>query len=140
MGVMEEFIGRSAFAAHMGIRVTEFGDGGAKAEMTVRPEHLNSFGSLHGAALFALADETFAVACNTRGQVSMAIQITVSYFRAVREGLLTAWAREVSSNPKLGTYLIEVTDAEKKPVALFQGTAYRKKETVEDMIRHPSGH
>lgn len=132
--VMDRFIERSRYAKFLGIRVTEHGDGTAKAEMDIREEHLNSFGTVHGAALFSLADEAFAVACNSRGQVAMAIQISISFFRAVTEGPLTAVAKEASFNPKLGTYLIDILDKDGQRIALFQGTAYRKKETVEDLV------
>lgn len=134
-GAMDRFIELSHFAKHMGIRVTEHGEGTAKAVMDVRKEHLNSFGTVHGAALFSLADEAFAVACNSRGQVAMAIQVSISFFKSVTEGPLTAVVTEASVNPKLGTYLIDILDREGRRVALFQGTAYRKKETVEELVK-----
>lgn len=132
---MELFIERSRFAKWMGIRITEQGEGSAKAVLDIRKEHLNSFGTVHGAVLFALADEAFAVACNSRGQIAMAIQITISYFQSVSEGPLTAVAAEASVNHKLGTYLIDIFDKNNEKIAHFQGMAYRKKETVEDLVR-----
>lgn len=131
---MELFIERSHFAKHMGIRITEHGEGRAKAVMEIRDEHRNSFGTVHGAALFALADEAFAVACNSRGQVAMAIQISITYMKAAREGTLSAEAQEVSVDPKLGTYRIDVLDGDRNLVAVFQGLCYRKKETVEELL------
>jgi acyl-CoA thioesterase len=131
---MELFIERSHFAKHMGIRIAEHGEGRAKAVMEIRDEHRNSFGTVHGAALFALADEAFAVACNSRGQVAMAIQISITYMKAAREGTLSAEAQEVSVDPKLGTYRIDVLDGDRNLVAVFQGLCYRKKETVEELL------
>jgi acyl-CoA thioesterase len=132
--IMEKFISRSEYAKLLGIRVTSHGEGRATAELDVKKEHLNSFGTVHGAVYFSLADEAFAVACNSRGQVAMAVQASISFFRPVTGGRLTAVAKEADVNPKLGTYLIDVLDGDGRPAALFQGTAYRKKETVAQLV------
>lgn len=50
-------------------------------------------------------------------------------------GTLVAEAREVALNPKLGSYTINITDAENVLVAVFQGLAYRKNESVEAALR-----
>lgn len=131
---LDVFIDRSNFAKTLGIRIRKYGEGTAEAVMEVGKEHLNGFGTVHGAAIFALADEAFAVACNSRGQVSMAVQISISYLKAASGGELTATAREISSGPKLGNYQIEIVDGGKNLVAVFQGLCYRKKEAVESFL------
>ena len=50
--------------------------------------------------------------------------------KAVQEGVLFAEAKEVSINPKLATYTINVTDAGNDLVAIFQGMVYRKKDAI----------
>jgi len=47
---------------------------------------------------------------------------------------LSAEAREVSRNPKLATYLIEVSDDTGSLLGLFQGTVYRKSARIEEVI------
>jgi acyl-CoA thioesterase len=48
--------------------------------------------------------------------------------------VLIAEGREVSINPKLATYLIDVKDEAGNAIALFQGTVYRKKESIAEML------
>jgi acyl-CoA thioesterase len=52
--------------------------------------------------------------------------------KSARTGTLWAEAREISKNPKLGTYTVEVKDDQGDLVALFQGMAYRKSEKIPD--------
>ena len=61
--------------------------------------------------------------------------MSISYFKAVRSGTLTAEAEEVSLNPRLATYLIRVEDEKGDAIALFQGTVYRKKDRLGDLPR-----
>jgi acyl-CoA thioesterase len=129
---MKQFIERDLFARHLGIEVVEHGAGRARARMEIGPHHLNSAGILHGGAVFSLADAVFSVASNSHGTLAVAINVSISYFKALRSGTIFATAEEVSINPKLGTYLIRVEDEAGGAIALFQGTVYRKKERLAD--------
>jgi acyl-CoA thioesterase len=53
----------------------------------------------------------------------------------VTGGTLTAGAEEVSINPRLATYLITVNDEAGNKIALFQGTVYRKKDSIADLVK-----
>jgi len=64
----------------------------------------------------------------------MAINVSISFFKAVKTGTLIAEGREVSFNPKLATYMIDVKDEADNAVALFQGTVYRKKDALADIL------
>ena len=121
-----EFFERDRFARENGIRVVEVRAGFGRAEMTVEPRHLNSAGILQGGALFTLADLAFALACNSHGVVAVGCQVDVTWFKAVRSGLLTATAEEVSRTHKLSTCLVRVTGEDGEMVALFKGIAYIK--------------
>lgn len=120
------FFKRDRFAAHSGITLLDVGEGYAKAEMPIKPEHLNGVGTVHGGALFTLADLAFAVASNSHGTVAVAINVSISYLKAVSRGTLIAEAREESRNRRLGLYTVRITDEEGDLVALFEGMAYRK--------------
>jgi acyl-CoA thioesterase len=72
----------------------------------------------------------FAVAGNSHGTVAMAINVSISYLKAVTEGTLYAEAKEMSLNPKLGTYHVTVTNEAGELVATFQGMTYRKKDPI----------
>jgi acyl-CoA thioesterase len=130
MDEMKQFVENDRLATHLGIEVLEHANGRARGRMAIQPYHLNSAGMLHGGAIFALADAVFSAASNSHGTLAVAINVSISYFQAVNSGTLTAAAEEVSLNPKLATYLIPVHDDKGNTIALFQGTVYRKKETL----------
>ncbi|HTY90780.1 MAG TPA: PaaI family thioesterase [Methanocella sp.] len=130
---LKRFFKRDKFAEYNGITLLEAADGHARSSMPVTPQHLNGLGIVHGAALFTLADFTFAAASNSRGNVAVAINANISYMKAVSSGLLFADAREVSINSKIGTYTIDITNESGELLAIFQGMVYRKKEKVEDI-------
>ena len=118
------------FADHVGIKLLEASEGRAKAKMAIKKHHLNGVNTVHGAAIFTLADLVFAVASNSHGTIAMGINVSISYLKAIREGVLYAEAKEVSKNPKLATYQVQVTDTGGDIVAMFQGMVYRKREAI----------
>jgi acyl-CoA thioesterase len=130
---MKKFISQDHFAHHLGIEVVGHGPGWARARMEVGRHHLNSAGTVHGGAIFSLADAVFSIASNSHGTLAVAINVSISFFKAKKSGSLYAEAEEVSFNPKLATYLIRVKDETEDLVALFQGTVYRKKEKISDL-------
>lgn len=121
-----DFFRNDAFAHHCGVELLEAGDGGAKAQLRIRPEHYNGVGIVHGAAVFALADAAFAAASNSHDHVAVAININISYLKAVKDGVLTADAREVNRDGRIGSYTITVRDEAGDVVSVFEGLAYRK--------------
>ncbi len=122
-----KFYNNDQFAQYVGIELLEASAGRASARMEIKEQHLNSMGTVHGAALFALADLVFAVASNSHGNIAMAINANISYYQATKEGTLTATGREVSLNPKLASYKIDITNEHGELIATFQGMVYRKK-------------
>ncbi len=132
---LKKFVANDLFARHLGIEVLEYSAGKARARMKINAHHLNSAGSLHGGAIFALADAVFSAASNSHGTLAVAINVSISYFKAIRSGTLFAEGEEVSINPRLATYLIRVEDEKSDLIALFQGTVYRKKERLGDLLQ-----
>ncbi|MEI6205928.1 MAG: PaaI family thioesterase [Desulfuromonadales bacterium] len=124
------FSERDLFARHAGIELLEVEPGRARASMKIAPYHFNGAGTVHGGAIFTLADFAFAVASNSHGTLAMGINTSVSFVKAVTRGTLYAEAREEALNPKLATYSVHITDDNNDAVAIFQGTVYRKKEAI----------
>jgi len=114
------------FAKHTGIELLTVSPGQATARMVLHPHHLNGVGTVQGGAIFTLADFAFAAACNSHGKVAVAVNVSITFMKAATTGTLTAEAREVALNPKLGTYTVNVTDEQNNLIAVFQGLAYRK--------------
>lgn len=135
MDVLKKFVDKDHFAKHLGIEMLEYSPGKAKARMELKSQHLNSAGTVHGGAIFSLADAVFSVASNSHGTLAMAINVSISFFKAAKSGTLIAEGREVSLNPKLATYLVDVKDEAGNAIALFQGTVYRKKDSIGDIIK-----
>ncbi len=121
-----EFFKQDRLAALLGIELVEAEPGKAVVQMTIRPDHHNALGMAHGGALFTLADFAFAVASNACGRAAVAINVSISYIKAVSVGVLTARAEEVGGSKRLGTCIVRITNEEGCLVALFQGTVFRK--------------
>jgi acyl-CoA thioesterase len=130
MQAIWDFFKNDRFARHSGIELLEIGEGRAKARMAITDSHLNGVNVVHGGAIFTLADLVFAAASNSHGTVAVAINASIWFVKAARQGTLYAEATEVSRNPKLATYSIKVTDDAGEIVASFEGMVYRKKDQI----------
>lgn len=128
--IKQFFATEDKFARHSGIELLDVTPGWAKTSMKIESYHLNGAGTVHGGAIFTLADFAFAVASNSHGSLAMGINTSVCFVKAATSGTLYAEAREQSLNHKLASYLVQVTDDNGGIVAIFQGMVYRKKEPI----------
>jgi acyl-CoA thioesterase len=117
---------RDRYAQMLGIEVLDVELGRVKTRLLIREDHLNGLDAVHGGCIFSLADYTFAIACNTRDKVAVAINASISFVKAATSGYLHAQAEETSLSSRLGTYHVTITDDDGDVVALFEGLAYRK--------------
>jgi len=124
------FLEKDHFARLTGIELLEVAEGRAKARLRISEHHLNGVGIVHGGAIFTLADFVFAAASNSHQTVAVAINVSISYLKAISIGTLVAEASEIAINPKLSSYTVHVRDESGDLVAIFQGMAYRKKERL----------
>jgi acyl-CoA thioesterase len=114
------------FSQWMGVEVLEVKVGYSKIKMTIRKEMVNGFGIVHGGIPFSLADSAFAFACNNRNNLSVALDVTITFTKAVNVGdVLIAEAKEFHNGRSTGVYLITVTNQKDEQVALFKGTCFR---------------
>jgi len=121
-------LAQDAFAALTGITLEHVEPGLARARLALEPRHLNGVGIAQGGAIFTLADFAFAAAANSTGGVAVAIDVSISFLKAVTGGALRAEARVEASSGRISTCLVRVTDEEGTLVAIFKGSAYRRKE------------
>src|ERR1039457_1294883 len=131
MDTVKRFFKKDKFAERANSKLLSVGLGQARAKMTLHPHHLNGYGTVQGGAIFTLADFAFAAASNSHGNVAVAINVSITFMKAGQTGTLWAEAREISRNFKLGSYTVEVKDDQGELVAVFQGLAYRKSETIQ---------
>jgi acyl-CoA thioesterase len=129
---IKKFIRNDRFASFIGIELLEAEEGRAKAKLEIREKHLNSVNIAHGGAIFSLADLAFAAASNSYGNIAVAINANISFFKASAEGVLYAEAIEISRNQKLATYNITIRNNNEEIIASFQGTVYRKGKIISE--------
>ena len=124
--VVAHMMKHDTFSQWLGITVLEIKEGYSKIQMTVRSEMMNGFHVAHGGIAFSLADSAFAFACNNRNNLSMAMDVTISFLKTVHTGdILTAEAKEIHNGKSTGVYLITVINQHGEQVALFKGTCFR---------------
>ena len=124
--VVEKMTNHDEFSQWMGVEVLVIKEGYSLIRMTIRKEMLNGFGIVHGGIPFSLADSAFAFACNNRNNLSVALDVTITFTKAVNIGdVLTAEAKEVHNGRSTGVYLITVSNQKEESVALFKGTCFR---------------
>jgi acyl-CoA thioesterase len=129
--VVSKMMDHDAFSQWMGVEVLEIKEGYSKIKMTIRQEMVNGFGIVHGGIPFSLADSAFAFACNNRNNLSVALDVTITFTKAVNVGdILTAEAKEFHNGRSTGVYLITVTNQKDEQVALFKGTCFRTGKTL----------
>ena len=115
------------FARHLGIHILAIGEGSARLQMPLHSEMVNFMGTIHGGAIFSLADHAFAAASNSHGTPAVAMHLEITYFSVPPLGsILTAEAQEVYLSRRTATYRIEIATQEGQLVASCQGIAYRK--------------
>ena len=110
-----------AASAALGMRLVELGPGRARVSMVVRPDMVNGHDLCHGGLIASLADSAFALACNSRGQVTVAAGFEVDFLEPARLGqVLDADAREVALRGRSGLYDVTVRVGD-TVVAEFRG-------------------
>ena len=123
--VVSAMMAKDAFSQWLGVEVIDVRPSGATVRMEVRPEMQNGFGVCHGAVPFALADSALAFASNTHGNITLSIENSITYPKAIAVGdVLTATADEESATKRLAFYRVAVKRGT-EVVALFRGTVYR---------------
>ena len=129
--VVDHMMDHDAFSQWLGIEVLEITEGYSRIRMTIRKEMVNGFGIVHGGVPFAFADSAFAFACNNRNNLSVALDVTISFMKAMHIGdMLTAEAKEIHNGRSTGVYLITIHNQKNEQVALFKGTCFRTGKTL----------
>ncbi len=124
--VVAKMLEDDLFSKWLNIKVIEVKEGYSKIKMMIRKEMLNGFGIVHGGIPFSLADSAFAFACNNRNNLSVALDVTITFTKAVNVGdELIAEAKEVHNGRSTGVYLITILNQKNEAVALFKGTCFR---------------
>lgn len=129
--VVDKMMEKDKFSQWLGITVLESKEGYSKIRMTVREEMMNGLGIVHGGVAFSMADSAFAFACNSRNNLSVALDTAINFLKPVYPGdVLTAEAKEIHNGKTTGLYHISVYNQNDHLVAFFKGTCFRTGRTV----------
>jgi acyl-CoA thioesterase len=129
--VVDHMMAHDRFSQWLGIEVLEVQEGYSRIRMNVRPEMVNGFGIVHGGIAFSLADSAFAFACNNRNNLSVALDTSINFTKAIQVGdVLTAEAKEIHNGRSTGLYHITINNQHHEQVAHFKGTCFRTGKTL----------
>jgi 1,4-dihydroxy-2-naphthoyl-CoA hydrolase len=110
--------------AYLDIRVTEVGPGTMTAELEVRPELLNPFGSAHGGTLAALVDHVLGAVLYPlipRGAWAATTELKLNFLAPIRDGVLRARSEVISLTKRTAVVRIDATNGDRL-VGAAQGT------------------
>jgi acyl-CoA thioesterase len=124
-------IKKDEFSRLLGMEVEHIAPGKSILKMLVRKDMLNGFGILHGGVTFSLADSALAFASNSYGRLSVAVEASISFPSAAKEGdMLRAVANEINLSNKMGVYIIDITNQNNERIGIFKGTVYRTSKEI----------
>lgn len=128
---VKKMLEHDRFSQWLGLKVESVTDGRARVSMVIKEDMLNGFAVVHGGVLFALADSAFAFACNSRDNLSLALDAVVSFIKKASLGdVITAQVEEVHNGKTTGVYEVKLTNQKNELVAQFRGTAFRTGKSV----------
>lgn len=123
---LEAVFQSDAYVDALGAKLVEWDGGRAVFRLAPEPRHLNFVGSVHGGALFSLADSALGVASNSWGRVSVALAVEIQFLSAPVGDALLATAVERSRTRRTAAYGIDVTSEEDGALrATFQAMVFR---------------
>lgn len=127
LDLIQQKLENDPYSAFLGIKLEKVEDGYARVSMVLRENFLNFSGYIHGGLIFSLADQAFAVASNSGGVTSLALQMNINYVRPPSvEDILIAEAKEEYLTSRIGLYQIKVENSSHQLIARAQGIVYRK--------------
>jgi acyl-CoA thioesterase len=128
-----DFVGDGMYANDraargLDIRLTSIAPGRATMTMTVREHMINGLDGCHGGYIAVLADTSFAYACNSYNEMTVASGFSLDFMAPAKLGdVLIATTIEVSKAGRTGVYDTEITNQRSERIAVFRGRSYTAK-------------
>lgn len=111
------------FVRPLGIELVSItAEGEVRVTMDASDKH-NALGAAHGGAVFTVADQAFAIACNLGPELQVAMFASMTYLKPAR-GKLEAVARRIGETKRTSVYEVKVFE-KGELVAIFQGNGYK---------------
>lgn len=105
----------SGFGPLIGLRMTGRDQGSSECELEVTPRLLNPHGTIHGGAVYSMADQGMGTSLYPHlldGELCATIEITIAYFVAVRTGRLVCRTRVINKARRVATLESEIHQGE----------------------------
>lgn len=100
----------SEYLSFHGITLLEAENGSSKVVMNINDSISNIYGTVHGGALFTLADTAAGSACYSRKEKCVTLNSTIHFIRPGIKGVLTAYGKEISRSKRTGIYDVIIKD------------------------------
>lgn len=118
-------MGCDPFSKYLGMKVDDVGSSYARVSVPIKEEFCNAAVRAHGGVVFALADQAFAVAANSRGFTVLGLEVKINYFQAAIPGdVITAEATPIDIRKRVSLWNIEITNQRGEKIAAAQCMGY----------------
>lgn len=108
----------SGLRKELGTQVIEISAGYARMEMDIDERHLNPIGSVHGGAIFALADSAGGTAAMSRGSFVTTVNGSIHFLNpAINVKKLIAETQELKAGKNILVYDVAVRDENGQAIA-----------------------
>lgn len=117
------------YSEWLNTQVVEVRETYCKLQLTIREDMLNALGVTHGGIIFSLADSAMGYAANYNNQhAAVALDASISFSRRTNVGdNITAEASCLHNGKTTAIYIVNVTNQNQQPVAVFKGTMFKTK-------------
>lgn len=106
---LQRIVTENAYMQHLGIELLAVEQGYVKARMPYSLKITNTYGSIHGGALYSFADTVAGIAACTYGTCSSTIDGSMNYIRpAMNTRYVICEATEVRQGRQVSVYRTEI--------------------------------
>jgi acyl-CoA thioesterase len=119
--IVRDLLTRHAFNHLLGFELVRMHRDGVTIQCRIRPELLNSQGSLHGGVPASIADAAVGTALHRHfagARRFTTVELKVNYFRPVTEGRLVARSRLVRVGSTICVGRVDLTDDQHRSVGI----------------------
>ncbi len=121
---IEYFNTHDQFSIQNGIQLLTLQKGYAEVSMQYKPTYTNFMGTLHGGALFTLADVAAGCAIISHGFLCVTLTSSIHYLQTPSSETITAYAQAIYNSPHIGVSNVQIKDTSKTLLCTCTSTMY----------------
>lgn len=112
MDYQAEYVRKNPYRELNGIVFIKIEQDYCKAEMIIKPEHINVGGYVHGGAFFTIADCVGGMTARTDGRKYVTQSAHINFIKNVQKGTVTAVGRILSRGRKISIVQVILSNEE----------------------------